>query len=947
MKKHFSSIAFILFFIGILVFDYIRHGIPAVFFSDLGNVIYPTFANLGEKNLLLTYLRGWNDMLSFPFYWANANLNFVGPLFFFFVKDIWLRVKLVQVLQIILAAMFAYLLSWRIATNKKIAIISALLYATTPLFFSMLNGHNSLAWSYVLLPLLIFFIEKTVVDKKMYLALFTGILFSLATFISALQFVYYIGIPVFFYLVIRAGIQLVWEVKTNFRLAQIKYVLLAGVVSLTFAGFFLVPTFFESQPYTRLDKESTERKSDFVTNFYTPTVKDAIRLQSKEQMVSAEFGYTLDAMPNRFTRFYFFISLLALTSMGIALAKKIKLSAPFHYWPFFLAGAVSFILSFGKYTFFYRLLNNYLPYFWTIRTPSRFLIFYALLVSIFASLAMWKFLDWLFSEIKKQSAILIIKSSALVFIAALILYNAIFFGQTLWTFKTLKTMDEHYPDVSAVQKELSKLDSRNEYRVLDLVVEKDGNPHHLKAYSSGHRTLANTHDVLWRFKDDKNLARILGLLNVKYVLTAPWPHWPEARVTPFPSLEKRLSIDPSFRVAYSAPSGIKIWENQSALPRTFAAAPILVAGPPSALSKLLDIIPKESNPAIFFADQIQDQVQIKNIINKSSLVFVDYSMEEKPSYLDQVNFGLAFNNNFYLNPQEYRNGYQQIIELAKAKNKPIIQYKEQGSVFGINLLSNSLAGPQDFKIERVKNTASIVLQQESRFRAEPARFNEPSETVYKIASSYTGKLKINIDAISLFNNNYVQVLSSFDNTSYTDVLNLKGDNEYPEFYYGNIWIPMDLGKPLFLKLRLFADEKNSRQTYDSRIEDLTIDFIKDSSYNYNGITSEELSKIIPVQEELVLQKNQPGRLTYEFSTLPLEPSTVVATEIYTSDWALSHKNQKIKSLPVNIFENGFLAVSQSDDKFTIAYSMSIARWIGLFFTLGTVAVTLIAFKKRL
>lgn len=947
MKKHFLGIACILFGIGILVFDYLGHGIPAVFFSDLGNVIYPTFTYLGEKNLLLTYVRGWNDMLSLPFYWANANLNFIGPLLFFFVKDIWLKIQLVQGLQMIVAALCMYILSWRIFSNRNIAVTSALCYATTPLFFSMLNGHNSLTWSYVLLPLIIFFIEKTVVDKKTYLALCTGILLSVATFISGLQFVYYIGIPVFVYFIIRAGIQLIPDVKVSFHFVQVKYILLVGVVSLTFAGFFLVPTFFEFQPYTGLDKERAARKDAFVTNFYTPTLQEVAGLQSKEQIVSAEFGYEVDTLPKRFMRFYIFISLLALASIGIVLAKKIKFSHPFHYWPFLAAGATSFLLSFGKHTFFYTFLDAYLPYFWTIRTPGRFLIFYALFVSLFASLVVWKFLGWLLSKIKKPFMVRVAESLTLVFIGALILYNAMFFGQTLWTFKTLGAMDEHYPDVSMVQQKLAQLDSQNEYRVLDLVIEKDGNPHHLKAYSAGHRTLANAYDILWRFKDDKNLARILGLLNVKYVLTAPWPHWPEAYNAPFPPLEKRLSIDAQFRVVYTAPSGIKIWENQSALPRTYTTTPIFVVGPPSALSHVLDILPKEVNPAVFFAGQIQDQARREEIMNTSSFIFIDYSQEKKPSYLDQVDFGLAFHNDFYLNPQSYSGDYQHTLEFAKMNRKPTIEYQKQKSVTGLDLISQRPITTQDLTIEIMKNTARMALQKESDYRLEPQRFNEPAEVVYKIRSAHDGMLKISIDAISLFDNNHVQLLAGSNTSSYNEAIALKGDNEYPEFYKGSLWMPMNSRNPLFLTLKIFTDEKTSQEVYDSRVEDLAIDFIKDSSYNYNGINPNELSSMISGSENLELKKGEPGKFVYQFASLPSGLRALVVSEIYTPRWIFSYGSQKTKSLPVNLFENGFLATFQNNTMFTVSYSIGIVRWIGLLFSLGTVAITLIAFKKRL
>lgn len=946
MKKHFLGVFIILFFIGVLVFRYVEHGIPAVFFSDLGNAIYPVFSHLGDKNLLLSYFRGWNDTMSFPFYWANANLSFLGPLTFFFIDDIWFRVKLVQATQIILAALFGYMLSWRLFSDKKIAILSSLGYATTPIFLSILNGHNSLVWSYVLLPLIVVLIEKTVAEKKIYLALFTGVLVSLATFISALQFIYYIGIPVFVYLIIRSGVQMVKDIKIGLYFIQLRNVLLVGAATLMFAGFFLVPTFFEFQPYTWSDKEILERKDDFVTDFYTPTFKEAASLQNKEQVVSTEFGYNTDEIPGQFIWFYVLISIFAFIGVILTLSKKKAFSYSFSVWAFVAAGLASFILSFGKHTFLYNLLDNFLPYFWTIRTPGRFLIFYALFVSIFAWALLWRVARWIFYKIKKQSTVKILESIAVIFFIAIIFYNSVFFGQILWTFKTTGSMAEHYPDLGIVQRKLAQFNTDDEYRVLDLTAEKDGNPHHLKAYSASHRTLAGVYDILWRFKDSKNFARILGLLNIKYIITAPWPSWPEALKTPFPQMEKRLEIDPSFEATYTSENGIKIWENKKALSRVYAAAPMVVAGSPLSLDSLLNIIPEDIKPAFFFADQITDEKILEDLVKKSSLVFINNDREEKPAYLNQTDIGWVFNDDFYLNPQNYGLNNQKIIELAKINNKPLIQYSRGGLPSKINLLSGNFNGVENLKIELVKNTANIVPEGKFGHRVQPARFDETAEMIYKITADESGKLIIDADLISLFRDNYVRILKSLDGSSYANVLKAKDDDNYPEFYDGKIWLDIEAKKALFLRVELLTNEKSSREVYDSRIEKLDVDFIKDSEYNYVNIKPQELTTTTRFPESSKQEKSAPGKFIYKLADPPVEYSAVVVTETYAPQWALSDGSQKIKSLPINIFTNGFLGMFNDDSRVVISYSFGGARLIGLTLSLIVIAAAIVSFQKK-
>lgn len=952
MKKNLPYITIIILFIGALTFDYLRHGIPAVFFSDLGG-IYPELKG-GDKNLLMSFISGWKGLMSVPSYLFDSGFNFAAPLALFFMEDIWLRIKIIQILQMFFAAVFSYLFSRHIFKDKKIALLSGLFYATTPFFFSMLNGHNALTWSYVLLPAAFILVEKMFLTRKIFFSIAAGIMIALVTFFAGFQFIFYIGIPVMGYGAIRCA-NFIFQNRSSAR----RYILLTGLsffCVFAFSSFFLLPTFFGHRPYAQFEGETAYRQNDFVTNFYTPNLKEVLSLQNKEQIVSPEFGYDLAQLPKKFAYFYISASIIALFSVFLVSRNKQIFHSQFNYWPFFIVSVLSFILSFGKHTFLFRLFNDFFPYFWTIRTPGRFLIVYALFVSTLAPFVVYKIFLILFGLQNTASlrgaerrsnpvdnkerrlwmgllhsfqSLAKTKLIKIIFVLSgtlLIFYVAIFFSRSLLTFKTLNNMDEHYVDLSDVNKKLFELNPNNDYRVIDLVIEKEGNPHHLKAYSAGQRTLINNYDIIWRFKDDPNFARILGMLNIKYIITAPWPSWPAILDAPFPPLENGLEHNQDFKLAYNSPLGIKIWENRYTLPATYEVMPVFVIGPSSSVSSFLDLAPNNNNFALFFAGQITDKKRIEDAINKSKLIFIDSRSEEKPLYLNKFNAGFVLNSDFYLNPQKYSDFNKEMINLAKASGKPIIERKQKEQSISIDLLSNKSFNENGVIVEVIEDNVNIAKDENFGFRLEPKGFNEKAEIIYKIHGEKQGKFKITTNSISLFDVSYVKLSISSDNQDYKNILNLQGNNKYPDFYDGALWSSIYPAQDLFLKIELFTNKETSRAIYDSRVVNLQLDFIVDPEYNYSNIN----------HEEFLLQVNGG------------ENNAIVSTEIYSPEWKLFKKDESIKSLPVNIFSNGFLAENNEDNtEFTIKYGFGAAQNIGLIITLGVVILMIAALIKRI
>lgn len=939
-KNNLFYLIFIVVFVFILMFSYLKQGVPAAFFMDLG-ASYSDLAN-GTTNIILSYFTDWNDFRSSPFFQMGANTHLIGPIFFSFFDDMWLRIKFAQALQVFVAAVSCYFLSFSFFKKRGIALISGLGYATTPILFSILNGYGSIVWGYALLPLAVFFIEKSFISKKIAWALVAGITLSCATFLASVQFVFYVGMPIFVYVAVRVGTAIKRDISNKCRNATLAIVIAVSVFS--FSAFFLLPLFLESQPYTTSQREEEYRKTDFVTNFYTPRLEESLSLQSKEQIVSAEFGYEMAQLPLGTRTIYTMASLLAWASIGLVFFKKNIFTSSSYYWPFITAAFFSLLFSFGKYIFLYRILDDYLPYFWTIRTPGRFLFFYALFVSIIAPVVMWQagimILRWLKVEKKASSFNLPVIAVAI----ALIFYTANFYGQALWTLKSSNSMDEHYPDLSLVRQKLQEFNPDKEYRVLDLVIEKDGNPHHLKAYSVGQRVVSNDYDLLWRFGDDRNLARILGVLNIKYILTAPWPAWPEILDAPFPAMEETLTRGSDFNLIHTTPSGIRIWENKLALPRSYIATPVVMVGPPSGFSSFFDAMPGRDNFALFFSNQIQDKKTLERIVSQSSLVFVDYDNEPRPEYLDKFDSGFVYNDEFYLNPEYYNAANREIITFAKSHNIPVIEKKSPAYSSVVDLLANGITASeheQEIAIVRQEGI-NISPQGKSGNRLEPNQFDQKAEIVYRIRGKKEGKIRAEVEAFSLFDKNFVKLSVSKDNKIYTNILELSGNNSAPAFYSGNIHL--DLDSELFLKAEIYTSQRTAREIYDSRIEHLRLAFIGNPQYNYTNVDKKGLPDLVGGNSVLNLDSVYPGKFNYSFtgSAMPV----VVNTETYSSQWFMGSGSQKIKSLPVNIFSNGFLA-SDLRKSFSITYGINTARIIGVVISLSTLGFLIFTFKRRI
>ena len=194
---------------------------------------------------------------------------------------------------------------------------------------------------------------------------------AFATLVSGITLVFTNVLPL---MVIMIGVSLV---KIESRRELLRRGALFGSVWLV-VGLMglhvLVPTFFGyRQADGILDESQTEERIvPFVKDYYSPTFEELFYLQNKEGIVSEEIGYDLRSVPldNRLI-WVFWVSL---ATGAIFWFKRNK-----YILPLWLGSGLAGYLALGySNSWLYRVLNEYFPYFWGLRTPGRFMMIFAL-----------------------------------------------------------------------------------------------------------------------------------------------------------------------------------------------------------------------------------------------------------------------------------------------------------------------------------------------------------------------------------------------------------------------------------------------------------------------------------------------------------------------------------------------------------------------------------------
>lgn len=528
--KQITKIPNYIWLIGILAFSLIfvsgkyffKDGIPHNSFLDMGGLVIHTDP-LAQFTIGWFYNLGfaWNILTSS---WGVIYTNMLS----FLAGDFYLGIKIHQILSIAIAAMGIIFLFRRIlprGENKLIwisaQILATLIYILNPFYLSVLNGVVEFGIAYSLLPWIIWawvgiIQNKGILWELAVRILILGIILALATLVSSITMVFTNVIPL---VIIMLGIILI-DYKSPRELMR-RLGLFFGVWSIVvLAGLhMLVPTFFGYRANTGLldDSQTQERIAPFVKDYYSPTIAEIGYLQNKEGIVSGEIGYSLKDIPldNR-------IIWLIWTSFGIVSILWMRRNK--YILPIWLGSGIAGYLALGySQSWLYRVLNEYFPYFWGLRTPGRFMMVFVLGIAILGAMTWY----YVMTEMKaKQWRMIGIFSASVLLL--LILTSARYQSLKMYTFYTVPSLETHYPGIERAKKIVDNLNPNQEYRILDLTRDDDGAWNHTRAMAINQRVFNNFDKVLLQHSVPEWIS-ILRENNVKYIVTTSYDNYCDDR----------------------------------------------------------------------------------------------------------------------------------------------------------------------------------------------------------------------------------------------------------------------------------------------------------------------------------------------------------------------------------------------------------------------------------
>jgi hypothetical protein len=442
--------------------------------------------------------------------------------------DFYLGIKIHQLISIGIAAVGIIKLMRVVlpqATKNTLGIgvqiLATLIYILNPFYLSVLNGVVEFGIAYALLPWIVndwiwLMKHKPNWFGLIHRTLVLGIIVALSTLISGITMVFSNIIPL---VIIMLGITLI-DYKSQRELMR-RLGLFSGVwIIVCLLGLhMLMPTFFGYRANTSLldESQTKERIVPFVKDYYSPTITELVYLQNKEGIVSGEIGYSLKDIPldNR-------IIWLIWTSFGIISILWFRRNK--YILPLWIGSGIAGYLALGySKSWLYRVLNEYFPYFWGLRTPGRFMMIFALGIAILGGLTWY----YVVSEMRSKQWRMVGVFSIPVFLI-MILVSARYQGLKMYTFYTVPSMGAHYPGIDRAKKLVDELNSNQEYRILDLTRDDDGAWNHTRAMAIDQRVFNNFEKILPQYSVPEWVP-ILRENNVKYIVTTSYNNYCDDR----------------------------------------------------------------------------------------------------------------------------------------------------------------------------------------------------------------------------------------------------------------------------------------------------------------------------------------------------------------------------------------------------------------------------------
>jgi len=576
-NKHSIIIGFLLassFFL-VFSFNYLignGAGRPGDIFSGLPFII---------ERCSYGFFYDWSPFSSIPTFIGDSNIYiFLHLLLYLISKDVAISYRIQTVIILIVSFFSMYVAAYSFSEKNKIisGIFAAIFYSLTPYLLLELTGHPYMMWAYALLPMTYYLIYHTITneEKNVYaLICISGIFIALSTFYPMIEYVYINGI-----FLILFSLILCFKHAHETRIRQFRgflnrmiYVLVMFLIGFLLSAYFILPLFFSNSPYTIPFTFSRTSVYPTYSNTYIESsflLNEGLRADVNSDYFSL---YGVLIIP--------FVLPLLLSSLLIIVKRKDV------YLIFFLLGVLAVFFSMGSNAPYFLRLFEYvriLPYFSLIRTPCRFTIQVALSFSLLGGIALGEVISKL-DKIRiclngGEERNFKIKFTYLVIILAIIIpyvfsaYNIAYSTAGPFDMQPFfpgwkQPISDPYPKVV----EWLKKDNINqEFRIIDLTRSVGG----VGAYFRG---LVVSSDLVERYYRSPSFAKILGLLNVKYIVTDP--DWGRSYFS-WHYINEVLSNSSDFDKVEIG--NVTIYVNKLAKPRIYTAYGALTLGGPNVLS---------------------------------------------------------------------------------------------------------------------------------------------------------------------------------------------------------------------------------------------------------------------------------------------------------------------------------------------------------------------------
>jgi len=516
LKSRFVDLFVIICFVLVFGFKYLLdEGVPYYFNSDLS----------GSASYVITRSNELLKGFIFSSWWSTQSrpaFN-IDPLFFaqleaflyLITRNLWLNYKLLQVLQLIIAGISAYLLAHFYTKGRLCSFITAILYMFTPYFLGKLATHaNTLSWAYSLLPLGYLSIEKALSKGNIRNTMTAGLIVALTTFLPSFNYTYVNGLFYLLFAIIKITLS---EHAVKNVIRKLIITLSIFIIAFAISAYTVIPTLLEPFPLSTLGQIDLERRyREGLSGVWSPTLIEVLSFQDKEILIH---GISTGRFNEIMEPWLLFLSIMVTLVAAPAFLFKHNKAVRRSIFAFSISGLLSILFALGSKAPLvqpYVWLHDLLPFFYTIRTTSRFEIHFCLAFTYLASLTISKISQQLYTARFKLRFSKVL-SPIVVIILILPLIIETYYNLSIGPSHLLETTILP-DDVATIQQFWRQQPDINDYRTLDLTVPGD---YFDQTYNLGTHGLYYGWDLVKKYYGTQYFAAALAAHNIKYLIYDP------------------------------------------------------------------------------------------------------------------------------------------------------------------------------------------------------------------------------------------------------------------------------------------------------------------------------------------------------------------------------------------------------------------------------------------